>query len=164
MGRFTVTHEIHTDVDGFWKLFFDKEFNEKLYREALGFSAYNIVEQRDGERELFRRVTGVPKMSVPGPVAKVLGSNFGYTEEGTWDKGTKGWRWTIIPSTSPDKIKSSGSMRVEAAGDGKVRRIAEMTLEAKIFGIGGMIESAGEKDLRDGWDKSAVFMNQWLKK
>jgi hypothetical protein len=28
--------------------------------------------------------------------------------------------------------------------------------------IGSIIESSGEKQLRDGWDKSAVFMNKYL--
>ena len=37
-----------------------------------------------------------------------------------------------------------------------------MTIEAKIFGVGGLIESSAEKQLREGWDKSAVFMNKWL--
>lgn len=163
MGKFTVTHEIHCNAENFWKLFFDKDFNVKLYKEGLGFPEFTIVDQRETDADLVRKVVGSPKMEVPGPVAKVLGSNFRYTEEGKFDKAAKIWRWKLIPSTMADKLRNEGTMRIEPIGDTKVRRIAELVLEAKVFGIGGLIESSSEKQLREGWDKSAVYMNNWLK-
>lgn len=163
MGKFTITHEIHCNAETFWKTFFDKDFNMKLYKERLLFPEFTIVDQRETDTELVRKVTGTPKMEVPGPVAKVMGSNFRYTEEGKLDKAKKVWAWKLIPSTMADKLRNEGTMRIEAIGDTKVRRIAEIVLEAKIFGIGGLIESSSEKQLRDGWDKSAVYMNEWLK-
>jgi len=36
MGKFTTMHEINCNAETFWKTFFDKGFNEKLYQEALG--------------------------------------------------------------------------------------------------------------------------------
>ena len=162
MGKFTVTHEINCNEEKFWKVFFDKDFNLKLYKEGLGFPAFNIVDQRDTDAELVRKVTGTPKMDVPGPVAKVMGSNFSYTEEGKFNKATKVWQWKLIPSTMADKLRNEGVLKITPIGDAKVRRVAEITLEAKVFGIGGLIESSSEKQLRDGWDKSAVFMNKWL--
>ncbi|MEI2620448.1 MAG: DUF2505 family protein [Candidatus Nanopelagicales bacterium] len=61
-----------------------------------------------------------------------------------------------------DKLRQEGTMRIEPIGDSKVRRIAELTMEAKVFGIGGLIESTTEKQLREGWDRSAVFMNRYI--
>lgn len=158
-----MTHEIHCDVDTFWKLFFDKEFNERQYKEALGFPEFSVVEQRETDTQITRRAAGMPKMNMPGPVQKVLGSNFRYVEDGTFDKATKTWRWKMTPSVLAEKLRQEGTLRVEAVGDNKVRRVAELINEAKIFGVGGLIESAGEKQLRDGWDTSAAFMNQYLK-
>ena len=163
MGKFTVTHEINCNEEAFWKLFFDKDFNVKLYKEGLGFPEFNIVDQRETDTDLVRKVTGTPKMEVPGPVAKVLGSNFGYTEEGKFNKATKVWQWKLTPSAMADKLRNEGVLKISAIGDAKVRRVAEITLEAKVFGIGGLIESSSEKQLREGWDKSAVFMNNWIK-
>lgn len=163
MGKFTMTHEIECDPDTFWKLFFDKEFNEALFRQALKFPEFTVVEQRDGDKELFRKVRATPKVDLPGPVAKLLGSNFSYVEDGTFEKGTKTWRWKMTPSSLADKMRNEGVMRVEAAGAGKCRRVAEITNEVKIFGIGGMVEGAAEKSLREGWDASARFMNQWIR-
>jgi hypothetical protein len=162
MGKFTVTHEINCNAETFWRVFFDKGFNESLYRSGLGFPEFNILDQRESDKDITRKVVGQPKMDVPGPVAKLLGSGFKYTEEGTFDKATKTWRWKMIPSTLADKMKNGGSMRVEPVGDNKVRRIAEIDIEAKIFGVGGLIESTAEKQLRAGWDESAVYMNKYL--
>jgi hypothetical protein len=74
------------------------------------------------------------------------------------------WRWKMIPSTLADKLFTSGIVRVEAQGDDKVRRVSEVTIEAKIFAVGGLLESTTEKQMRDGWDKSAVFMNDFIAK
>jgi Protein of unknown function (DUF2505) len=162
MGKFTVTHEINCDAETFWKTFFDKDFNEKLYKGALAFPEYAITEQTDTDTEITRKVAAQPKMDVPGPVAKLLGANFRYVETGSMDKAKKLWVWKLTPSTLADKLRTEGTVRVEPAGDGKVRRVADMTIEAKIFGVGGLIESSAEKQLREGWDKSATFMNKWL--
>lgn len=163
MGKFTITHEIQCNAETFWKTFFDKDFNVKLYKEVLGFPEFNIVEQRETDGGLVRKISGVPKMELPGPIAKLLGSGFRYTEDGTFDKAKGLWRWKLTPSTLADKTRNEGSMRIEPIGDAKVRRIADLEIEAKIFGVGGLMESTFEKQLREGWDKSAVYMNNWVK-
>ena len=162
MGKFTVVHEINCNVDTFWQTFFDKEFNEKLYREGLGFPGFSVREERETDTQIIRRAAGQPKMNMPGPVMKLLGNNFRYTEDGTFDKASKQWKWKMTPSTLADKMRQECSLRVEPFGDDKVRRVAEMVIEAKIFGVGGLMESAAEKGLREGWDQSAVYMNKHL--
>lgn len=162
MGTFTITHEINCDVESFWKLFFDKDFNTTLFKQVMGFPKFEIQEQKETPSGLTRKVFGEPKMDMPGPVKKLMGDKFSYTEEGTFDRAKNTWTFKMI-TPQGDKVRNEGTMKIEAAGAGKVRRVATITLEAKIFMIGGMIESTGEKQLREGWDKSASFMNQWIK-
>jgi hypothetical protein len=164
MPTISMKHEIACDEDTFWKVFLDKDFNEKLYRECLGFPEFAIVEQHDGDTEYRRKTVGKPKMNMPGPVQKLLGSSFGYTEEGRLDKVKKLWTFKIIPSTLADKMRNEGNVRIERVGDKTVRRLVEIVIEAKVFGVGGMLESTAEKSMREGWEKSAVFMNDWVKK
>jgi hypothetical protein len=95
-------------------------------------------------------------------VAKLIGANFRYTEEGSMSKSDRIWRWKMTPSTLADKLFTSGVVKAERISDDRTRRIAEMNVEAKIFGLGGIMESSAEKQLRDGWDKSATFMNKYL--
>ncbi|XXT16873.1 DUF2505 domain-containing protein [Sorangium sp. So ce429] len=162
MGRFTVTHEINAGEETFWATFFDRSFNEKVYREVLGFPAFEILEQNENDAQLTRKVRGTPKMELPGPVAKLIGPGFSYIEEGRFDKKSKIWSWKTIPSSLADKIRNEGVLRVEPAGSDKIRRIVQIDIEAKIFGVGGLIESSVEKQLRQAWDDSAVFTNKHL--
>ncbi|NUO54827.1 MAG: DUF2505 domain-containing protein [Polyangiaceae bacterium] len=163
MPTVTFTHEINCDEATFWELFLDKEFNDKLYKQGLEFSEWSIVEQTETDSEIKRTTKGKPKLkNIPGPVAKILGDSFGYSETGSMDKKNKVWKYKLTPSTMAEKIKQEGTLRISPAGDGKVKRSVELLIEAKIFGIGGMIESTVEKQLRDGWDASASFMNKWL--
>lgn len=164
MPTFTMKHEIACDEATFWKVFVDKDFNEKLYREVLEFPEFAIVEQKDTDTEYRRKAVGKPKMNMPGPVQKLLGSSFGYTEEGRLDKAKGLWTFKITPSTLADKMRNEGNVRIEKIDEKKVRRVVELTIEAKVFGVGGMLESTAEKSMRDGWEKSAVFMNDWVKK
>ena len=162
MPTFRVSHEIHCDAATFWKIFFDKAFNERLYRDELGFPEFAVTHQEETDTQIRRKCAGKPRMNMPAPVAKLIGDGFRYVEDGTFDKATQTWRWKMTPSTLADKLRQEGTLRVEPLGPGKVRRVAELLNEAKIFGVGGLIESSAEKELRAGWDRSAVFMNKWI--
>jgi hypothetical protein len=163
MKKFTLKHEINCSADHFWKVFFDNDFNMKLYLEALEFPEFVVLEQTETDSSVRRRVRGRPKMDVPKAVAKVLGESFGYEEEGNWDASTKVWTWKMTPNRLQGKIRNDGRVTIEAIDDNTCRRVADLEVEAKIFGVGGLIETTSEKQLRDGWDKSAVFFNRWLK-
>jgi hypothetical protein len=158
MKTFTLVHEIATDVDGFWKTFFDKDYNVALFSKGLGFPKYEVLSFEENDKEIKRKVRVTPKLDVPGPIAKLLGDGFAYMEEGTFDRAAKIWRWQNVPA---DKLATTGTIRAEAAGDGKMRRIGDFKVEGKIFGLGGMLESTLEKNLRSGWDKSATFLSEW---
>jgi hypothetical protein len=162
MGKFTMTHEIRCNADTFWKTFFDKDFNVRLYKEALGFPDFSVTEQTDDGATIHRLAAAQPKMDVPGPLQKLIGPGFRYQEDGTMKKAEGVWRWKMIPSTLADKLFTSGTVRIEPMGEDKVRRVAEMEIVAKIFAVGGLIESTAEKQMRDGWDRSASFMNKFL--
>lgn len=162
MRKFTLKHEINCPEERFWELFFDKEFNSKLFLEGLGFPAFETLELTESDDSIRRRVRGTPKMDVPGAVKKVLGDSFGYEEDGTWNRASKIWTWIMIPNKLQGKLSNKGKVTIEKVGDDKVRRIAEIEIEAKIFGVGGMIEKTSEQQMTDGWNKSAVFMNKWI--
>ena len=63
MGKFTVTHEIRCDVETFWKMFFDKDFNQALYIQCLGFPKFEVADQKETDSSLARTVKATPKMA-----------------------------------------------------------------------------------------------------
>jgi hypothetical protein len=52
-------------------------------------------------------------------------------------------------------------MRI-APDSGGVRRTDELTIEARVFAVGGLIEATSEKQLRALWAKEAPFTQRWL--
>lgn len=163
MATFTMTHEIDVSVDTFWKIFFDNEFNETLFLKELHFPKWKLVDHKETEDTIVRHVEGVPKMDAPGPVAKALGSSFGYSEEGTYDKKTRTFRFKMKTTTMTDKLRNEGTVRVEPLGDNRCRRVVEIVAEAKVFGIGGLIEGSLEKSFRTGWGRSAEYIVTWAR-
>ena len=43
-----------------------------------------------------------------------------------------------------------------------MKRIIDMTVEVKIFGIGGMVERFVSKSMQENYDQAATFTNKWI--
>jgi hypothetical protein len=162
MATFTMRHDLDCDCDTFWRLFFEKDFNEQLYK-ALQFPEWKLLDTKETDKEIIRTVKAMPKMDAPAAVVKLLGSSFGYDEEGRFDKATKTHKFIIKPNVMTEKLRNEGSVKCEPRGEGKSTRVVEIIAEAKVFGLGGMIESSFEKSFRTGWQQSADFINKWVK-
>lgn len=166
MPEITLRHDIETDEDTFWsKIVFDEGFNKKLYIDELKFPQWKLLEMKDDDAKISRRVLVEPATSdLPGPIKKAIGGDkLAYTEEGTFDKKSKRYVFKTIASLMPDKTKVSGEMWAEKVGDKKIRRIARMTVEVKIFMVGGMVEDRIIKDLQSSYDASTTFTNRYIK-
>ena len=155
-------HDLECDEERFWKLFFDREFNEALFK-ALEFPEWKLIDTKETEKEITRHVKARPKMDAPAAVVKLLGSSFGYDEEGRFDKATKTHKFIIKTNVMTEKLRNEGTVKIESRGEGKVTRVVDIIAEAKVFGVGGMIESSFEKSFRTGWQQSADFINRWVK-
>lgn len=163
MGRFTLTHEFNCSVDTFWRVNFDRDMNTALFKDGLGYPEYTIVEQRDTDAEIFRKAVSTPKMEIPAAIQKVLGSGFRFTEETTFNKKTRVATFKGIPSTMADKLKTSGTLRCEAVGANRCRRIIEIDNTANVsFLLNSTLEGFGEKSMRDAYDRGAQFMSKWI--
>lgn len=162
MKKVHLSHEINCSPEVFWKLYFDPVFTEALLREAIKVDDFKIVKFEENDREIVRVTTGKPRISAPAAVQKIIGDNFSYTEEARFDRETQTLRWKISLSTFTDKTRNEGVMRVEPIGTDRIRRIGDAEVEAKIFGMGGMMESGMEKQMTEGWGTGAEFTNRWI--
>lgn len=147
----------------FWKTYLDPQFAKDVYLGELGYKALEILEATETTRRL--RVT--PKLSLPGPVEKILGDAFAYEDHGTLDRAAGTWTWRMQPVTPPPgqkprslPVTTRGTIRVVALGENECRRTDELTIEAHVFGIGGLMESTAEKEARGAWDKEFAFLRR----
>jgi len=162
MRDFTLVQDIAASVDVHWRTVLDRGFGLAI-AEALAFREYEVFEEVDTETELRRKTRAVPKL--PSALAKVFGDSFGYLEEGTFDKAEGIWRARTIPNTFSDRMFCDLVMRAEP-GDtpDTCRRTLDFHVEARVLGIGSMLESSFEKQLRRGWQDNADFTNDWLRR
>jgi hypothetical protein len=164
MAVATIQHTLNCTDEVFWeKIFLDKGFNERLYKEVLRFPAYAEIKRDETEAEVRRLIEVTPDVGeLPGPIRKVAGDNMSYAEEGVFNKKTRRYTMNVKPNALADKLAIKGEMWTEPAGEGKIRRIFKADVTCKIFGIGGMIEKRIVGDLEKSYDKAAVFTNQYI--
>jgi hypothetical protein len=152
--------------DSLWPSFFDESYLRTLYLDELQYRALAVLEISDTSRKL--RI--VPKMKLPAPVAKLIGESFVYEEHGTLDRPRNEWTWRMVqpanldPRRKPrkDAVAMHGTIRIEASGEAHCRRTDSFSVEAKVFGLGGLIESSIEKELQSARAKEYAFLARWL--
>jgi len=162
--EFTLRHPLDCTPARHWQLFFDPEWTRTLIVDGLGFFSCDIdpVRQEGTLRRREMRVT--PKLDIPAPVAKILGPKLGYTEKGSYDETKQQWTYKMVLNVLTERILIGGEVSIEPLGADRCTRISKMWVEVKMLGVGGMIEKAAEKNMRDGWDRSAKWINDWLAK
>ena len=164
MADSRIEHLFNCTDDTFWKVFFDPEYNRQLFYDVLGFDSWKLVSLDETDTRIERVVDVVPKIGdLPGPLKKLVEGGIGYREKGSFDKAQKRFRLTIEPSTLQGKLQISGLQYTQPAGEGKCRRVYESTVVAKLFPVGGMIESKILADIKTSYDKAAEFTNRWVK-
>ncbi len=156
MKTVTSTSVLPCSVETFWKVFLDERYTRALYLDELGFSQFSVVEHTGDARKI--RV--VPKVNLPAVLQKLIAEGFAYEEHGTLDRARNEWTWRMVPQK--EIVATRGRVRIEPAGEGQCRRHDEVVIEGKIFGVGGLIESTAEKEVRSSSAKELVFLKRWL--
>jgi len=158
-----IVHTYNVSEDTFWdKLFFDDEYNRRLYLEALKFHDWKVEKHEDKPTEVLRSINVAPQLGdLPGPMKKVLGDNIRYTEAGVYDKAKRRYRITIVPNRLADKVKVTGDLYTEPEGEGKCRRVFEATVEVKVPLLGGAMEKRFVSDLEKSYGVGAKFTNRY---
>jgi hypothetical protein len=166
MKRVTETFVLPCTPERFWRVFLDPAYVRSLYFDGLGFTSFEVLETLESSRKL--RI--VPKLNLPAVLAKLIGDSFAYEEHGSLDRARGEWTWKMVQPASTvgksgalrDIVATRGSSRVEDAGDGRCRRHDELVIEARLFGLGGLIESSAEKEARSAWSKELPFFTRWV--
>lgn len=165
MKTSTSSADLPYTPETFWAVFLDESYLNALYLEELESRAFSIIEIGDS----FRRLRIVPKMKLPAPVAKLIGDSFAYEERGTLDRAKNEWTWRMVQPANLDSkskprkdvVTMHGTIRVQATADGHCRRTDVCAVEAKIFGLGGLIESSIERELQSARTKEYAFLAAW---
>lgn len=161
MVKLSMVHVIACEPSAFWGSFFDEALSRKLFLEGLGFRDWSVVESSEEGGVLRRTVSVEPTLSLPGPIQKLVGSRFRYTEEGTFDRAAETFRFKLVPSSLADKVRVEGTMTTKPLGK-KTERHVDITVESSVAFVGRLVEESFAKQLEEGWKKGADKQNEWL--
>lgn len=160
-----VEHSFDCDSETFWdSTFFDPVFNRALFVERLKFERWEEIERVDTPGGFRRIIEAVPRVGdLPGPIKALLQEGAGYREVGEFLRAQSKYRFTVITKSVPERLKIGGEVEVLSLGPGRCQRSYTTRVEAKIFGVGGMLEKRILDDLTKGYEKGAAFTMDWLR-
>jgi hypothetical protein len=161
---YTVRHTIDTDVDSFWKLFFDPELARALLKSIGNAATFEVSGERvDDQGMHHRRIDCTSNTELPDFVKKFVGDG-SYTELGRFDPTLKKYNAQCIPKLGADKFQTTFEISTSPLDNGaRCERLTTVENKVKVFGIGGMIESLLERTQREADQKSADFINEWIR-
>jgi hypothetical protein len=154
-------------ADTFWeRVFFDREYQLRMYREALGCSYVEILEA-SGEGEASgprtRRLVFQQPVNAPAAVQKLFGNAMRMEERGHFDPVRQRWHFQMIPDQMPDRLKIAGETWLEPAGPGQIQRVCEMDFSVSVFGVGGLIERFMVSATAESYEKQARFIRAFIR-
>jgi hypothetical protein len=163
MLQVRISHVHDCNEETFWKLFFDDGYNQRLFKVALGFPRFEQLKFEESETEIRRVTSVVPAVGdLPRALKKLVGDGFGYEEHGVFDKQARRFSINVVTSRLADRITFQGVLFTEPMTDRSSRRRYEGTVDARIFGVGGLLEKRLAADLEARYADSARFTNEYI--
>jgi hypothetical protein len=161
----TLRHTFDIGADAFWRdVFFDHEFLERMYKEALHCVSVAFLEDSgDAPAGRTRRLTFTQRLAAPAPVRKLFGETITMEERGRFDPGARRWRSSMIPERMADKVRVEGETWLEPAGDGKVERIDAIEMSVSIFGVGSLVEKFMATATAESLAAQAAFTREYIR-
>ncbi len=163
MLKLSIKHEFDCSSAAYWKAFFDPAFLRGLYLEQLGFPRAELERLTDPEGDTERTVLIEPRASLPPGVAKLFGGTISYREQGKLDRKHDRYTFKAIPGSLPDKIRNEGVIQIVQHAPERCERLVSLEIEARVFGVGGLIEASIEKTVRSIWEQNVIFLRRFLR-
>jgi Protein of unknown function (DUF2505) len=165
MATRRIEHTFECSVDTFWDhVFFNLAFNQRLFIERMRFERWEETSHTPTADGFRRVVEVVPRVGdLPAAIKGLMKEGTGYREEGEFFRSQSLYRVRAIPQTLADRIHISGDMRVETLAPNRCRRTYVGQVEAKVFGVGGIIENRILDDIDKGYQRGQEVTELWLR-
>ena len=161
--KIELAQHFDTDPDTFWKLFFDEDYNEALFRDAIKAKERTVLSLEEKGDHIERRVRVTPDEQIPAAVQKIIGGDTTYIEHTTHRRGSNEAQVTVEMPAERLKSKFSFSSVIRVEPDGKgIKRTLAGELKVKIPLMGGTIEKHVAEGIKRNDLKAAEYMRNWL--
>jgi hypothetical protein len=159
-----IEHVYDCSVEVFWnQIFLDDEYNRSLYLQELHFSSWRVLRSEERGGQLHRVFECIPTVrDLPVVVTKLLSDGLGYEEHGVLDQKNQRYRMEAKPRSLANKLSISGELSTQPISDHSCKRIYVARAEARVLGVGGLIEQLLLDNIEKSYNKAAVFTNRWI--
>jgi hypothetical protein len=159
-----IEHVYNCSEEVFWsQIFLDDEYNRTLFMDELHFDRWRVVSSEERDGEIHRLVEAAPRLGdLPAALKRLLTSGLGYEERGIVDPKARRYRLKVTPRSLSSKLTITGELYTTALGDAQCRRTYVAGVEARVFGIAGLIENRILDDVARSYEKAAAFTNRWI--
>ena len=165
---FRLENEIPMSAQELWRTLHTPEFDTFTARE-YELKAYMELEKQVSDNLIHRRVhitIGTDLSYIPfGLAHKILGGNeiiYEEIQDKYLDRYEMHWKnkW-IEPSLFKDKIRVSGVLRLNPIDKGRCKRIREMSIHIRIFGVGHILEGMAAEQAKRTSNKFSRVVAKW---
>jgi Protein of unknown function (DUF2505) len=159
-----IEHTYDCSAEVFWgQIFLDDAYNRELFLDELHFESWRVLRSEERGTEVHRVIEAVPRLGdLPGAIKRLLSDGASYQEQGVVDRTRQRYRLEVTPKSLASKLSISGELFTTPLGERSCRRTYVARVEARVFGVGGLIEDRLLHDIERSYAKAAVFTNRWI--
>ncbi len=152
-------------VDGetYWReLCLSLDYQERLYREALGCTSMEVVELKGSyETGQTRRLRFEKPIHAPAAIRKVFGEVVTLEEVSEFDAKLQRWSYRMVPPLLSERLEIRGVLRLGTLAEG-VEHISVSTVTCNVFGIGSVLEHFVAKSAAEAATDKAAFTRRYI--
>ena len=151
------------DAQTYWReLCLSLEYQERLYREALGCTRMEVLELKGSyETGQTRRLRFEKPIDAPAAVRKLFGEIVTIEEISEFDAKLARWSYRMLPPMLSDRLEIRGVLRLAETATG-VEHISVSTVTCSVFGIGSVLEHFVAKSAAEGAADKAAFTRRYI--
>lgn len=159
--KLTVRHFYPCSPERYWEMYWDEDFDAKLQQGST--VDRELIEEREADGKLVRKLRMTPQSELPTPVAKIVGSKkLSWDQVNTWFKNDSRLTWEVLPTfISADKFEAKGDFRVLPA-DGGCKLEIDGEIKVNVRFIGGRIEAEVVRQIEETYAQMKEVSDAWL--
>jgi hypothetical protein len=150
-------------VETYWReLCLSLEYQERVYREALGCVRMDVIEHTgDFQTGVRRKLRFEKPIDAPAAITKLFGSTVTLEEHSEFDAAAQCWSFRMVPAIMADRIDIRGVVRARE-NNGKVEQLAHNSVTVRLLGLGTIIEHFVAKSTREGSADKTNFTRRYI--
>ncbi len=154
---------LSVNAETYWRdICLNLDYQERLYREALGCTRMQVLElEGDYATGQRRRLRFEKHVDAPGPIRRLLPDVVPLEELSVFDAELGRWSFNITAPSVFDTLETSGVVTLAPCAMGVIH-CSVNRVTCTMFGVGGILERFVSKSTVEGCAAKAAFTRRYI--